>query len=428
MARVVLACWGSHGDVNPYLGLAIALRARGHDAVMAAPSWYREYIERERVGFAPVGPDIDPGDRATVARVMHSRRGPDFLLRDFLFPRIREVHEDLLRATEGADLIVTHPVTFAGPIVAEQQGLPWVSTVLAPLSFFSAHDLPVLPPTAWLHDAVRSRPALSRAVLRIARRITRDWSAPVRALRAELGLGPNGDPIYEGQHSPQCVLALFSPLLGGPQPDWPAHVHVTGHIFYDGGDGGLPHELQCFLDDGPAPVVFTLGTSAVGVAGGFYEESMRAAVATGVRAVLLVGRHADNRPRGALPRGVIAVDWAPHSRLFPRGAAIVHQGGIGTTAQAMRAGKPMLIVPFAHDQPDNAYRTRRLGIARTLSLRAYRASRVARELRALLSDDAMRSAAARVGDRVRAEDGPAAASQAIETLLLAARGPVTRLP
>ncbi|MDX1661825.1 MAG: glycosyltransferase, partial [Gemmatimonadota bacterium] len=99
---------------------------------------------------------------------------------------------------------------------------------------------------------------------------------------------------------------------------------------------------------------------------------------------------------------------------FPRAAAIVHQGGIGTLGQALRAGRPMLVVPHSHDQPDNAHRATRLGVARTIRPTAYRADRVVAELRRLLEDSDYRLRAGEVGRIVRAEDGVATACDAIE--------------
>jgi rhamnosyltransferase subunit B len=202
-------------------------------------------------------------------------------------------------------------------------------------------------------------------------------------------------------------------VLAAPQPDWPANVAVTGFVFYNGADG-LPPELGAFLDAGPPPVVFTLGTSAVAAAGSFYEESVDAVRRLGTRAVLLTGGFERNRPRAALPSGVLLVDRAPHQSLFPRAAAVVHQGGAGTLAQALRAGRPTLVVPHAHDQPDNAARVAKLGVARTLLPRSYRGRRVARELERLLSDTNVAARASDVATIVRAEGGATAAAAAID--------------
>jgi UDP:flavonoid glycosyltransferase YjiC (YdhE family) len=209
------------------------------------------------------------------------------------------------------------------------------------------------------------------------------------------------------------TLALFSRVLGEPQPDWPRNVAVTGFVFYNGPDV-LSRELEAFLDAGAPPIVFTLGTSAVAAAGRFYEESIAAVRTLGVRAVLLTGGFEQNRPGGALPPGVMLVDRAPHQLLFPRAAAIVHQGGAGTLAQALRAGKPMLVVPHAHDQPDNAARVVRLGVARSVLPRQYRGARVAKALERLLADSRVAMRAAEAAAVVRGEGGSAAAAAAIQ--------------
>jgi UDP:flavonoid glycosyltransferase YjiC (YdhE family) len=152
------------------------------------------------------------------------------------------------------------------------------------------------------------------------------------------------------------------------------------------------------------------------VAGPFYDNSVAAAKRLGRRAVLVLGKNARNRP-ARLPDGVVACDYAPFSELFPRAAVVVHHGGIGTTGLAMRSGRPMLVVPYAHDQPDNAERLTRLGVARTIPPRRYTATRAAAELRHLLDSPAYSLRASEVGEQVRQEDGVRAACDALTGLL-----------
>jgi len=152
-------------------------------------------------------------------------------------------------------------------------------------------------------------------------------------------------------------------------------------------------------------------------AGNFYEQSIAAAERLGRRAVLLIGPDPRNKPRRPLPPQMAAFEYAPYSELFPRASAIVHQGGVGTTAQAMRSGRPMLVIPFAHDQPDNATRVVRLGIARTISRGRYNAGHAAHELRLLLENAAYAKRATEVGAQIRREDGVKAACDAIEAVL-----------
>jgi rhamnosyltransferase subunit B len=425
VARIVITTFGSLGDLHPSIAIALGLSARGHQPVLATSFHYREKVEATGLEFRALRPHVEHNtDPELMRRIMDEKRGPETVVRELLMPAVRESYEDLLEAAEGADLLVSHPITFAARLVAETRGLPWASTVTAPIVFFSPHDPPVLPAALWAARLRFLGPRFHGLLFRLVKRVVHSWAEPWRRLRSELGLPPvRESPIFEGQHSPFLVLALFSRLLAPKQPDWPRETVITGFPFYDrDGEPGLPPSLARFLEEGPPPIVFTLGSAAVMVPGGFYEESAEAARLLGRRAALLVGRDSPLL-RAALPEGVRAFDYAPFSELFPRAAAIVHQGGVGTTGQAMRAGRPMLIVPFAHDQPDNAARIRRLGIGRVIRRGRYSSRTAARELGALLADPAYERRAAEVGGEVQAEDGVAAACDALEGLLARIRLP-----
>jgi UDP:flavonoid glycosyltransferase YjiC (YdhE family) len=219
--------------------------------------------------------------------------------------------------------------------------------------------------------------------------------------------------MFEGQHSPTLILALFSRVFAQPQPDWPKQAKVTGFCFYDGHrETQIPVELARFLDDGPPPIVFTLGSSAVWVAREFFAESIEAAQRLGQRAVLLVGDER-NRPNN-LPDGMIAADYAPYQELMPRARVVVHHGGVGTTSQGLLAGVPTLIVPFAFDQSDNAEHAWRLGTSRTVYRRSYRADRLTKELRELLERPDYARNASEVSQKLKQENGPARAADLIE--------------
>lgn len=415
MARILIASWGSYGDVYPYVGLALALKDFGHDPVLATAEFYRPLVESLGFRFHPMGPMIDPDDSATIRRVLDPVRGADALIKEILLPSLRADYASLNDAAHDAQLMVTHPITFAAPVVAQTRGLRWVSTVLAPMSLFSATDVPVLAPAPYLAGLARVGSWYGRVVSRFVRAQTRPWMKPVFDLRRELGLSEGEHPLFEGQFSPTLTLALFSRVLASPQPDWPPNVLVTGSVFYNG-PAPLPPEVESFLGAGPAPVVFTLGSSAVAVAGRFYEDSLDVARRLRVRAILLTGGFARNVPQDGASVDTLVVDRAPHQLLFPRAAAVVHPGGAGTLAQALRAGRPMLVVPHAHDQPDNAGRVTRLGVALTVRQQSYRGARVARQLARLLMDKRFRARAEEVAGIVRAEGGAPAAAAAIDAL------------
>ena len=414
------------GDINPLVAVALELKRRGHTPVMALPAVYGPKIAPLGLEFHPIRPDIDPTNNALVEMVYDIKHGTEHGLRNFLFPSLRQTYDDLLDAATNparADLLLVGELNYAGPIVAEVTGIPWASYVLAPLSFFSAFDPPVLPPYPKLAKADKRVPGFGRVIKRLARFVSRKWPEPIYALREELGLPRGPNPLFDAKHSPNLVLALFSRVLGTEQKDWPPHTLITGFAYYDAdaGNAKLPPHLDEFVASGEAPVVFTLGSAAVLAAGDFYDVSAKAAAELGVRAVLLIGSDQRNKPKSALPDSICVAEYAPYSELFARSRLVVHQGGVGTTAQCLKAGKPMLIMPYSHDQPDNARRMKRLGVAKVIQKANYTPGKVTRKLRKILDDPGLAEKARAVAAQMNCEDGVKTACDALEALL--ARSP-----
>jgi UDP:flavonoid glycosyltransferase YjiC (YdhE family) len=349
-------------------------------------------------------------------RVLDSRKGPEYLIRTLLLPHVGDMYDDLSRATERADFLISGEVVLAAPLVAEKRGIAWAAAILAPFSFFSAHDppaLPFLPAPQWV---ARAPPFIQRRLLDVFRLVTRNWGAPIAELRRSLGLRPTRHPLLLDRFSPHLNLAMFSSVLGGPQPDWPANTVQTGFVFYDQEGQAAPQALQGFLDCGPPPITFTLGSTAVMDPGRFFEESAAAAHLLGRRALLLMGK---NAPPANLPKDLFAAEYAPYSRVFPRSACVVHQGGVGTTAQALRAGMPQLVMPYAFDQPDNAARVTRIGAGLCLSRQRYRADKVARLLDKILATSTYDEHARNAGRHVGSENGASVACDTVERAIAA---------
>lgn len=411
-----MAAFGSLGDLHPFIALALELRERGHQVCFATLEYYREKIDALGFEFRPMRPNVSPEDAEKTGDLMDAKKGTERILRELLLPVLRETYEDLLVAAENADLIVTGEVVFATPLVAEKLNKRWVSTSLAPSSFLSAHD-PMVPPTAqWLANFRFLGAPFHRLMFSVLRTTLHSWWEPIRQLRRELNLKPSIDPIFKDKFSPFLHLALFSKVLGAPQPDWHQPTVLAGFPFYDGKRdfGKMPEVLREFLADGEPPIVFTLGSAAVWTAGNFYEESAKAAQMLNRRAVLLIGQ---NQPPANLGEKIAAFDYAPFSEVFPSAAAVVHQGGIGTTSQVLRAGVPHLVMPFSHDQPDNAARCVRLEVARTISRESYNAASAAGELKKLLTDLNYKRRALEVKSIVDSENGVKSACDAVENIL-----------
>lgn len=420
--RIILSTFGSLGDIHPFIAIALGLRIRGHSPIIATSEFYRQKIEKLGLDFRSVRPDIDRTISKT-GRLMDHRMGSVRFIRERLVGPIRESYEDLSHASMDADLIITHPMLFAVRLVAEKRGIPWVSTAPCPIIMPTAYD-PSLAPPFYL-DVRPLGPTVVRAGIRLVKVINQSWFRPIHVLREEIGLpAVRYNPLVE-PHSPHLILALFSKWLADRQPDWPDQTIQTGFPFFDeSGDGPAEADscsrLRKFLDNGRPPLVFTLGSAASWAAGDFYKMCIEASEKLKMRAVLLLGSDERNQ-LGQLHDSMLALSYAPFSELFPRSAAIINHGGAGTIGQAMRAGRPMLVVPFSHDQPDNAHRASRQGVARTLRRNRLSAGRLVEELQKLLNDKSYTNQSAAIAKKMAEEDGVTTACDAIQSLIDRAR-------
>lgn len=417
MGKIVLSTFGSLGDLHPMVALGLELKNHGHHIRFATMDFYRERIEMLGFEFVSMAPHVSPEDIANLPEMMDAKKGTEKVLREIIIGSVRPMYDDLIGAVTDADLLITGEVVYAAKSVVEKTGIKWVSTTLAPVSLFSAYDPSVPPPAPWFEN-LRGLPVLfHRGFVELVRWHVSGWLDPYREFRRELGLDENHNPIFEGKYSDLFHLIMFSKVLAMPQPDWPANAVQTGFCFYDGqGDSGtMPDGLAEFLDAGEPPIVFTLGSAAVMDPRDFFDDSIKAATELGRRAVLLYGVFSD--PPAGLTEDIVGFDYAPYSLLFPRAACVVHQAGVGTTGQVLRAGVPHLIVPYSHDQPDNAARCRRSGVAEIVGRDKYNARSAAKALRQILSDRTYRENAAKLKQIVDSENGTVTACNAIEQVL-----------
>ncbi|RDS81445.1 glycosyltransferase [Dyella psychrodurans] len=424
-ARVVINTIGSLGDLFPFLSIGHALHARGHHVTVATLDLHRAAVEQAGLRFVNASAMPQPDNVAEFTeRVFHPVRGPRLLIRDLAGADVRESYARLQVICKDADVLVTSTLAFAGQILGETLGaagrLRWVSAVLTPCNLLSVFEPPIVG-VPWM-DALTRGPLRGKRLLQhLTLMRLRNWTGPVRAFRRELGLRPEsilGNPLQHGQHSPDCALALFSPLLGSRQPDWPSQVRITGFAHYAQPGAKLDGKLEAFLHDGTPPLVFTLGSSAVHIGANFLHESLKACERLGRRAVLFTGSP-EMRAKlpASLPSFAHAVEYAPHAAVFPHAAAIIHHGGIGTSTEALRAGRPMLVVPHGFDQYDNAERLKRLGVAHAIASREYSCKTVTPLLKDLLEDSRYGHHAWRCAESVRAEHGERVAADLIEAQL-----------
>lgn len=416
MSRIVLSTIGSLGDLHPKIAIALELRRRGHIAAINTWEGYREKINALGLEFRPLRPNVDIDDKELHRKAMDAVKGPEFVIRELILGHIREMYDDLLAAIDGADAFLSGEIVYAADAASKKLGIPWISTSLAPISMFSAHDPSIYMQSRLMEMAWALPTLFHKGTQVVTRAVMNSWLNGYRDFRRDLSLSEDHNPIFTDKFSPLLHLAMFSKALARPQADWPPQTVQTGVCFYDESETTeLDPELKGFLHDGEPPIVFTLGSAAIRDAGDFFDESVRAAGELGRRAVVLYGR--DQKVPTGLNEDIFAAEYAPFSLVFPHASCVVHQAGVGTTGQVLRSGVPHVIVPFSHDQPDNAVRCKRAGVAEVIFRTAYNSQTAVDAIAKVLGDESYRKKAAELKSIVDEEDGPRSACDAIERVL-----------
>ena len=411
--HAILVPFGSAGDVYPFLGLGAELRRRGHRVTMITAGYFEDLARKAGFEFAPFTSREDYLEVIGNPDLWHPQRSVPLLAKRSVIPAIPVIYRLIAeRFVAGETAVVAGSLALGARVAQEKLGVPLTTIHLQPVVFRSRFEPPIHPGLGWIRRVpVPLRPAVFRLMDFMVDSI---YAQPLNAFRAELGLVPIKRVMDQWWHSPQSTLALFPRWYAAPQPDWPSQVRYFDFPLADGGGlEAVSPGLQAYLDGGEPPLVFTSG-SAMATGAEFFKASAESSALLGRRAAL-VSKFAAQLPK-PLPAHVHHIDYAPFSALLPRAAAFVHHGGIGTSAQALRAGVPQLVAPCSYDQLDNAARLERLGVSVTVPRERYNAANVASALRSLLADKDLLARCANLAAQFGSVDGIPATIDALEQL------------
>lgn len=381
--HAILVPFGSAGDVYPFVALGMELKRRGHRITMITSEYFGELARNAGFEFT-----ASTSSEAYLAVVRdpdywHPVRSTHLLINRSINPSIAVTYELLRQAYRpGETAVVAGTLALGARVAHDKLGLPLTTVHLQPSAIRSCHEPSVHPGFGWIHRLpLRWRPLAFRLIDAVADRL---FAGPLNAFRATLDLPPITRLFGSWWHSPESTLAMFPAWYAAPQPDWPAQVSLCDFPLYDAEElEDSSADLERYLTAAEPPIVFTSG-SAMSSAHDFFAASAEACLELGRRA-LFVTRFEQQLPH-PLPAHVHHMAYVPFSRLLPRAAAFVHHGGIGTAAQALKAGVPQIVTPYCYDQHDNAAHLETLGVAVTVPRGQYSATRVAGELKRLLSD------------------------------------------
>ena len=416
--HITLLTIGSRGDVQPFIALGVGLKQAGHEVRVATYADFKSLIDRHGLDFFLI-----EGDAQTTMleeagqKVIDAGGNPFTFMRrygEIFEPIVEKILVDSWMGCQNTDAIIASGVTFWGYDIAEKLGVPFYLGGLQPFSPTREFPHPMIPPTLRLGGLLN--PLTYRLVGRLFWQIFRKPINQWREQTLNLPAWPR-NPLGSQDWLQIPILYGYSPTVIPTPTNWAGHLQVTGYWFLDSpSDFSPPPELVTFLEAGDAPVCIGFG-SMTGRQPELMTEIVLAALAkAGQRGILITGwggiGNAD------LPDSVLKLDSIPYDWLFPQMSAIVHHGGAGTTAASLRAGVPTIVVPFMADQPFWGHRVAQLGVGpQPIPKKKLTPERLAAAIQTAIEDNGMRKRAIALGQKIRSENGVAAAVRAFERSL-----------
>ncbi|MCB0195275.1 MAG: glycosyltransferase family 1 protein [Anaerolineae bacterium] len=421
--HITILTYGSHGDIRPYIALGRGLKQAGYSIRVATHAHYQPFVNQYDLDFADAGGDP--------RQILASKEGQNWVESGqnvFQFVRhvlamgknvMNPMLEQAWLACQNTDAIIFSVFGIPGYHIAEKLGIPCMAAWLQPLSPTREFASPAIPP-GWEFGSTFNR--LTHNFISVLTWLP--FRAVVNAWRTEtLHLPPMGlrGPLLRFRKQEIPIMYGYSPSVIPPPTDWPSLFSVTGYWFLDRDDDWQPPaDLVDFLEEGPPPVYIGFGSMPSRDPEALLDLGMKALETVGQRGVLLAGwsglKHHGEQPY--LNRDIFIVEAVPHDWLFPQMAAVVHHGGAGTTAAALRAGVPSIISPFFADQPFWGHRVARLGVGpKPIMRKNLTVANLTAAIRQSINKNTMRQRAAEIGRNIRAEDGIARAVEVVKARL-----------
>lgn len=334
--RVVILTWGSMGDILPLIALGKQLQKDGHHVTLGASSFFATLVHTHGIDFRPIGAHFTYARYNQVMDAVKAEPNPrkqmQFLLQQVLLSDLERQYVDCRMAVQEADVVLAHWMQIAGSMAAEAEGKPLATVTFNPVGISTLSD--------------RRAPMRGDNIGRSLSDFL--WGDAVHDFRARMGLKPVSS-ISESQYSPHLNLVAVSRYLLPERGKWPQNHQCVGFWHLEDEDWTPDERLTRFLESGDKPVVFSFGSMAGTDAVETTQALIDAVSALGVRAVVQAGWA--GLGEAGLPDNILNIGYAPHDWLFSQASCVVHHGGAGTTAAALRAGTPSVVVWHMLDQP-----------------------------------------------------------------------------
>lgn len=416
--KITILTIGSRGDVQPFIALGLGLKQAGHQVQLATHSNFKSLIGSYGLTFSPVEGDVQANMLVESGQKMLDAGSNPFTFihryAQMLEPMTERALVDSWNACQGTDAIIAHGTAFWGYDIAQKLDVPFYLAGLQPFSPNPDFPHPMMPPALRLGGLVNQLTYLlmSQLFWQIFRKPINQWRGNTLNLPTW-----QQNPFWNRGWQQVPILYGYSPTVIPKPANWTEKLQVTGYWFLDSPpDFSPPPELVDFLEAGQPPVYIGFGSMTGRNPQLMTEIALSALEKTGQRGILLTGWGGISNAN--LPDSVFKIDSIPHNWLFPQMVAIVHHGGAGTTAAALKAGVPNIVISFITDQPFWGHRVAQLGVGpRPIPKKKLTVEKLATAIRTAVEDKVMKKRAAVLGQKIRSEDGVAQAVKAFHQYL-----------
>lgn len=417
--RITILTTGSRGDVQPFIALGLGLQQAGHRVKLVTHPPFQTMAQSYGLEFAPMGGDVQAIMAQEAGQQMLEASNPVQLIRKYaqmVEPLLAEAMADCWQACQDSDAIVGTPYTVSGFDIAQKLQIPFCMAALMPQSANSEFPFPSLPQTLKLGGWFNSLtyPVLLEGFGLVFRKAINQF----RQTTLQLTPLSNWEGLYGRlERAKVPYLYGFSQIVVPKPANWSERLHITGYWFSERPSTWTPpQDLQQFLAAGSPPVYIGFGSMTGRDPERMTEIALAALAKTKQRGILLTGWGGINA--SDLPETVFKLESIPHDWLFPQMAAIVHHGGAGTTAAALRAGVPSIVVPFFGDQPFWGHQLWQLGVSqKAIPKSSLSVDKLDKAIATAVERTPMRQQAKVIGERIRAENGVQQAVAAFQSTL-----------
>lgn len=413
----VVICVGTTGDIHPFMRIGKTLQALGRKVTFISNTYHAKLFRDSGLPFVGLGTDEDYLRVVRNPDVWDQKKGFATLLANY-GEQIEQINAAIRSVADASPVVaIAHPFAVPGATISRELGIvaSIVSFYLAPTTIRTCYGEVHIGPTKvprWF--PMRWRRALWRF-------IEKGWIDPigigqVNAIRGALNLPAVSSSFLDHiEKAPDLTVTLFPSWFGPAMPDWPQPL-LTGdfQLFEVEPSNHFSQELSTFLASGDKPLVFTPGTGNLH-AEAFFSCALAAVTKLGRRAIFLT--QDQTQIPANLPANVLWQPYVPLSGLLPHSAVLVHHGGIGTTAEALRAGTPQVVVPFGWDQFDNGARVSSLGAGLVIPSKKLQARNLARAIHTLMTSDSVRSCCSQLATHFTPPHDPTALCKEIDRLM-----------